>query len=113
MPSPDLVRRGRSLTGCEVNHADSRAHLHANHSPLCGFQALVDTALESSASALSIAMTKSIRELRSGEWLVCKSELESAGVSTGPFTLLPLQLAQVKDEVPDPAFRRLTTLPEG
>ena len=63
----------------------SRSPLHANHSPLCGVQALVDTALESSASAPSNAVPTGIWELRSGEWLayrnMCAVEAARHGTS--------------------------------
>ena len=49
-----------------------------------GLQTVVDTALKSSASDLSSAVSTSIRELRSGEWSAFKSELDSAGIITQP-----------------------------
>ena len=64
--------------------APASSIMHTGYSPLRAFQAVVDTTLESSASALSNAVSTSIRELRSGEWLACKSELESTGLSAGP-----------------------------
>ena len=42
--------------------------MNENHLALCDFQAVVDTALESSASALPNAVSTRIWELRSGEW---------------------------------------------
>ena len=47
--------------------ADSSSPLNVNRSPLCGFPALVDAALESSASALFNAVSASIWELSSGK----------------------------------------------
>ena len=61
--------------------ADSSSLMNADHSLLCTFQALVDTVLESFASALSDTASTGIWELRSGEWLACKSELGSAGTT--------------------------------
>ena len=57
---------------------------HVDHSLLCGFQTVVDTASESSVSALSDATSTSIWEVISGELLACRSEVESAELSTGP-----------------------------
>ena len=78
------------LRGPEISLAESL--LHANYSPLRAFQAVVDTASESSASALSNAVSTSIQKPRSGEWVAsdtaCKSELESAILRTD--TLNPL-----------------------
>ena len=60
-------------------YPDSSSLLHAKHSAMFCFQALVDTALGGSGSALSNAVSTSISwELRSGEWSACKSELKSA-----------------------------------
>ena len=64
--------------------------MHANHSPLSGFLALVDAALESPASALSNAVSMTVWKPRSEEWLACKSELESARLLGGPLELLAL-----------------------
>lgn len=54
-------------------HAD---HLNADHSPLCGVQAVVDTTLESSDSAFSDAVPTTAWELRSGEWSACKNGVQ-------------------------------------
>ena len=65
----------------DSSYADSSALLHADHSPRCGIPALVDAALERSASILPNALSVSIWELRSGEWSAFKSELHPAGPS--------------------------------
>ena len=58
-----------SVEGPHISLADSSSLLHANHSPLCTFQAIFDTALEGAASALSNAGSTSIQKPRSGEGL--------------------------------------------
>ena len=50
---------------------------------------VVDTALESPASALPNAVLMTTKESGNGEWLACKSALESAGISCGPLDLGP------------------------
>ena len=52
-----------------------------SYTPLRGFQAVVDTALESSVEALSNAVSTSAWKPRSDEWLAFKSELEAAGIN--------------------------------
>ena len=69
-----------------LSPANSSSILHADYSSLRAFQAVVDTASESSASALSSAVSTSIWELRNDQWVACKSELKSAELSTGPLT---------------------------
>ena len=49
-PSLIVLLRGRA-----IRLADSSSLLHADHSPLCGFQTVVDAAMESPASAPSNA----------------------------------------------------------
>ena len=70
------------VRGPVLSPADS--HLHAGHSPLRGFQMLVDVALESPTSALSNAVSTSSGKPCSDEGLECKSELESATLMTRP-----------------------------
>ena len=50
------------VRGRDTSLADSCSPSDANHSPLSGFQALVDAALESAASALSNAVSTRIGE---------------------------------------------------
>ena len=69
--------------GCSVKSRVADAFLNADHSPLRDFQTLVDTALESSGSAISSAVSTSIWELRSGERVAFKNEPGSAGISMG------------------------------
>ena len=63
--------------------AASNSLFHADHSPLRSSQMPVDTALER-AEGLSNAVSTSAWKPHNGEWLSFKSELESAGPSTGP-----------------------------
>ena len=84
--APPSVAVLQSLYGSVLIPADSSSLFNPNHSPLCGCQALVDTALESPASALPNAVTTSTWKLHSGEWVAFKSELESEGLSTRPLT---------------------------
>ena len=68
------------------------APLHANRSPLLSFQAIVDTALESSVSALSNRsfQCRVNEHLGATQWRVggaCTSELHSAGLSAGCLTM--------------------------
>ena len=58
------------------HHTYHTSFLNANHSPLRGFQVLVDTVLESPASALSNAVSTTIpsRAMASGSG-VCRNEL--------------------------------------
>ena len=72
--------KGGGLGGGEGPSVKSCRFSHTDYSPLRGFQALADTVLESSASALSNAVSTIIWELRSGEWTACKSELDSSGL---------------------------------
>ena len=67
-----------------IRPADSSQLLNDNHLALCDFQAIVDTALESSASALSNAVSTRIWELRSGEWSTRNSELVAARIMLRP-----------------------------
>jgi hypothetical protein len=78
------------LSGRDIGIADSSSLLDATHLPLCGFQTLVDAALESSASALSSAVLMGRWELRSGEWSVSKSELKATEIDTQPLTVVYL-----------------------
>ena len=59
-----------------LNYADSNSFLNVNHSPLCVFQSLVDTALESSALALLNTVSTSIwgcgATQRRVRWSACK-----------------------------------------
>ena len=86
-PSSPLSKGVHARVGDSAHHkgsrmvvvpADSSSLLNANHSPLCGFQALIETVLESSASALPNTVSTRILELRIGKWSACKSKLESA-----------------------------------
>ena len=63
--------------------------MDVNHLLLCEFQAPVDMALESSAFALSDAVSTSIWKPCSDEWLACKSELESAILITHALSSCP------------------------
>ena len=76
--------QSRELRGRTISAAAPSPFLNAHHSPLRGFEALVHTALESSAIALSIAVSTSASKSRSGEWSACTSELESAALRCGP-----------------------------
>ena len=76
LANPSLTR----TKGSSTKLADSSALLHAGNSPPRGFLALVDAALESSASGLSNAVSTSIWELHSDDWSVCKSELNLENV---------------------------------
>ena len=77
-PGAHLLHKGRPLITSDTNSL-----LLTTHPPLCGFQAVVDTALENPASALSNAVSTTAWKTRS-EWLACKGESESAGLSCIP-----------------------------
>ena len=68
---------------CIFIPAEFGSLFNASHPPMRCLQALVDMALERSASALSNAVSISIWELRSGEWSAFESELECAAIITG------------------------------
>ena len=77
-----------ALRGLQLNLADSSGLPHASHSPLPRFRALVDTALESPASALSNAVSTSTWKPGNAEWLRSKDPLESSGFrSTGIYRI--------------------------
>ena len=54
------------------------------HLSLRGSQVFVDTASERAEAELSNAVSTRAWKPQSGEWLAFTSELESAGISTGP-----------------------------
>ena len=72
------------LKGRVMSVADSSSLLYADHSPVCSFQASVDTALERADAGLSNAASTSIWKPCSDDRLACKSELESASLITRP-----------------------------
>ena len=74
------------IRGPVLSPTHSSSLLHANYSPLRAFRAraVVDAALESSASALFNAVSMAVRKPSCIEWLACKSELACAGLSCGP-----------------------------
>ena len=84
-PFPDV---GALDVRCPVlTPASAGSLLNANHSPPCGFQALVDTALETSA-AFSSAVLTSIKEVNNGEWSAFKRELTSETTMLRPLVSL-------------------------
>ena len=56
--------------------------ININHSPRCGFQTAIDTALESAEADIFRATSTSFGKSCSGEWLASNNELEPARLIT-------------------------------
>jgi hypothetical protein len=65
--------------GQQLSTAESLSH--ASHSPLRGFQAVVDTALERTEAVLSNPASTATWKPHNGDCVAKKSALKSAGVS--------------------------------
>ena len=80
------IRYSVVMRGSVLGLADPSSLLHADHSPLRSSQMLVDTALERAEAELSNAVSTTAWKTHTGEWLAFRSELDAAGLSTGPLT---------------------------